>query len=97
MSREKPKMATRHDTPPGLELDGLGNAIPFEKRTTGDQQKVRDNIAAALQGQHSVKDPQHEAEIPAPMPPGLAGSRQTPTHPPDPAGQQGGTKGGGKG
>ncbi len=44
----KPKMATPKDTPPGLEVDAHGNPIPFEKRTEGDKQKVRENIAAAL-------------------------------------------------
>lgn len=37
----KPRMAPRHDAPPGLEQDSLGNTIPLEKRTEDDQQKAR--------------------------------------------------------
>jgi hypothetical protein len=92
----KPKMASKSDAPPGLELDGHGNAIPFDERTDGDKQKVRDNIASALQGTQSVKNPNKEAEIPAQMRPGLAGVQQSKAHPSGPAGQQGGTKGTGR-
>jgi hypothetical protein len=50
----KPKMAARSDAPPGIEVDGHGNIIPFEDRTKGDKQKVRDNIAAAIHGEQST-------------------------------------------
>ena len=35
------KMAPRHDAPPGLEQDSLGNTIPLDQRTQEDQQKAR--------------------------------------------------------
>ena len=38
---KKPRMAPRHDAPPGLEQDSLGNTIPLEQRTQEDQQKAR--------------------------------------------------------
>jgi hypothetical protein len=50
----------------------------------------------------SIKNPEHEAEHPAPMPqgavraPGKSGP-EGPEKPTDPAGQQGGTHGGGRG
>ncbi len=54
MTKErKPKMAVHTNTPPGLELDEHANLIPFEKRTEGDKEKVRENIAAAI---HTGKD-----------------------------------------
>jgi hypothetical protein len=42
------KMAPVKDAPPGLETDGKGNVIPFEKRTKDDQEKVMGNIAAKI-------------------------------------------------
>lgn len=35
------KMAVPKDTPPGLELDDQGKAIPFEKRTPEDQERTK--------------------------------------------------------
>ncbi len=37
------KMAVPPKTPPGIELDNMGNQIPFEKRTEEDQEKARKN------------------------------------------------------
>lgn len=45
---DKPRMAPHPDAPPGLEQDGKGNVIPFEKRTEEDQEKVRRVIAGAI-------------------------------------------------
>jgi hypothetical protein len=50
----------------------------------------------------SIKNPEHEAEKPAPMPEGAIRSKtppavEGPEKPTDPAGQQGGTRGGGRG
>lgn len=50
----------------------------------------------------SIKNPEHEAENPAPMPQGSIRSKTPrpvdgPEKPTDPAGQQGGTQGGGRG
>ena len=59
MSDHKPKMAPRADSPPGLETDGQGNIIPLGQRTAEDQAKAT--------GQ-SVKNPEREAQDPAPMP-----------------------------
>ena len=44
------KMAPLKDAPPGLETDGKGNVIPFEKRTKDDQEKVMNNIAEKIHG-----------------------------------------------
>jgi hypothetical protein len=46
----RPKMAPAKDAPPGIELDGRGNVIPFERRTKDDQQKVKDNLADKIHG-----------------------------------------------
>jgi hypothetical protein len=35
------KIAVPKDTPPGLELDDQGKAIPFEKRTPEDQERAK--------------------------------------------------------
>jgi hypothetical protein len=35
------KMAVPKDTPPGLELDDQGKAIPFEKPTPEDQERTK--------------------------------------------------------
>jgi hypothetical protein len=50
----------------------------------------------------SIKNPEHEAENPAPMPEGAVRSKKPaavegPEKPTGPAGQQGGTEGGGRG
>ena len=37
----KPRMAPQKEAPPGLEQDGCGRAIPFDQRTTEDQEKAR--------------------------------------------------------
>ena len=37
----KPRMAPRHDAPPGLEQDDQGNTIPIDQRTQDDQEKAR--------------------------------------------------------
>jgi len=76
----KTKMQPRSDAPPGLETDGHGNVIPFEKRTKEDQAKAAGR---------SVKDPEHQAQTPSPMPRDQQGQGGTPRQD-DPAGQQGG-------
>jgi hypothetical protein len=48
MTDHRSKMAPTKDAPPGLETDGKGNVIPFEKRTKDDQEKVMGNIAANI-------------------------------------------------
>jgi hypothetical protein len=48
MTDHHSKMAPAKDAPPGLETDGRGNVIPFEKRTKDDQEKVMGNIAAKI-------------------------------------------------
>ena len=94
---DKPKMAPGSGTPPGLELDANGKQIPFEKRTEGGQQRVRENIAAATHGSvsQSIKNPNNEAEVPARMPASEAGKKNPADGPHDLEGQQGGTEGGG--
>ena len=80
------KMRPAPGAPPGIELDGKGNVIPLEQRTKGDQEKAR---KAAAQG--SIKDPEQEAEHPAPMPRSQQGQGGAPVDN-DPKGQQGATK-----
>jgi len=87
MSDQKPRMATPPQTPPGLEVDEHGRPIPFDQRTEGDKEKVRAHIAAERGG--SVKNPEGEAETPAPMPRELPGTAKP--HAKDPEGRQGGT------
>ena len=94
MSEHKAKMATPPETPPGLEVDEHGRPIPFDKRTEGDKEKVKDHIAAELHG--SVKNPEGEAQTPAPMPHELQGTAK-PKLDKDPEGQQGGTRRNGQG
>ena len=77
------KMRPRADAPPGLELDGHGNPIPLEKRTPEDQEKAR---AASTM---SVKNPEQEAQNPAPMPRAQQGQGGSPPDS-DPQGHQGG-------
>lgn len=64
----KAKMAPRADAPPGIETDGHGNVIPLSQRTPEDQAKAK--------GQ-STKNPQDEAENPAPMPPSQQGDSKS--------------------
>jgi hypothetical protein len=45
---DKPRMAPNPDAPPGLEQDGKGNVIPFNRRTEDDKEKVRRMIAVAI-------------------------------------------------
>lgn len=66
--RHKSKMSMKQDTPPGLELDEHGDPIPFDERTEGDKQKVRENIATAMQSEGSLNISEHEREIPVPIP-----------------------------
>jgi hypothetical protein len=47
---QRSKMAPAKDAPRGLETDGRGNVIPFQKRTKDDQEKVMGNIAAKIHG-----------------------------------------------
>jgi hypothetical protein len=82
----KAKMKPRAEAPEGLETDGKGNVIPLDQRTPEDQAR------AAGQG---LKNPDHEAEVPAPMPNSKTGSPQREAND-DPAGQQGGQRGGGR-
>jgi hypothetical protein len=81
----KAKMQPRADAPPGLETDGKGNVIPLDQRTPEDQAKA---VGQGLTDQ-SVKNPENEAEDPAPMPRDQQGQGGTPKKN-DPAGQQGG-------
>ncbi len=37
------KMAIPAEAPAGIELDGRGNVIPFEKRTRKDQERVQEH------------------------------------------------------
>lgn len=77
----KAKMQPRADAPAGLETDGQGNVIPFDKRTREDKEKA----AAA-----SLKDPEGDAKAPSSMPRDQQGQGGTPRQD-DPAGNQGGT------
>ncbi|MBV9550601.1 MAG: hypothetical protein JO256_13115 [Alphaproteobacteria bacterium] len=81
MSEEhKAKMQPRAEAPPGLETDGQGNVIPLDRRTAEDQIKAAGR---------SLKNPEHEAENPAPMPREQQAQGGTPRQD-DLAGQQGG-------
>ena len=75
----KAKMQPQPDAAPGLETDGRGNVIPFAQRTKEDREKAA----------RSVKNPEHQAEIPSPMQRDQQGQGGTPRQD-DPAGQQGG-------
>ena len=88
------KMQPRADAPEGLETDGKGNVIPLDQRLPEDQVKA---VGQGLEDQslEGVKNPDHEAETPAPMPNGATGSPRRPAND-DPAGQQGGQRGGGR-
>ena len=52
--KHRAKMAPLKDAPAGIETDGQGNIIPFEKRTKDDREKVMDTIAAKLHGENDV-------------------------------------------
>jgi hypothetical protein len=83
------KMKPKPGSPPGLETDGKGNTIPLAERTEDDQAKAR----AAGEDEVSMKDPEQEAEHPAPMPhsqQGQGGNKGGKKRDTDPAGQQGG-------
>jgi hypothetical protein len=58
------KMRPRPGAQPGIELDGKGNVIPLAERTEED----RAAALAAGERDGSVKNPENEAENPAPMP-----------------------------
>ena len=78
----KAKMAPHADSAPGLETDGQGHVIPLAHRTREDQVKASGG---------SVKNPEREAENPAPMPHDQQGQGgKAPHH--DPEGRQGSTK-----
>ena len=81
------KMRPNKDAPPGIELDGHGNVIPLAQRTKEDQDAAR----AAGETEGSVKNPEREAEHPAPMPRDLQG-RGGKKLERDPEGQQGGQR-----
>jgi hypothetical protein len=51
----------RPNSPPGMKTDGKGNVIALAERTPEDRE-------AALAAGGSVKNPEQEAEHPAPMP-----------------------------
>lgn len=85
------KMQPRAEAPEGLETDGKGNVIPLDERLPEDQARA---AGKALEDK-SVKNPDHEAEVPSPMPNGATGSPHRPVND-DPAGQQGGQRGGGR-
>jgi len=92
MTKEhKPKMAPQKDAPPGLEQDSLGNPIPFEERTEDDKEKVIENLAGKMHGGASIKNPEGEAENPAPMPKADQRPSSGKPYPHDPEGQQGST------
>ena len=63
----KAKMATPPGAPIGVELDEKGNLIPFEKRTKGDKEKIRDHIAEGLHKASPTKNLERDADNPAPM------------------------------
>ena len=76
------KMQPKPGSPPGIELDGHGNVIPLAERTPDDQEKAAGG---------SVKNPNREAENPAPMPRDQQGvGGRGVDH--DPEGQQGGQR-----
>jgi hypothetical protein len=52
--KHRAKMASLKDAPAGIETDGQGNIIPFEKRTKDDREKVMDAIAGKLHGENDV-------------------------------------------
>ena len=88
----KAKMQPRAEAPPGLETDGKGNVIPLDQRLPEDQAKA---VGQGLADQ-SVKNPDHEAENPASMPQGARRGSPLREANDDSAGQQGGTRGGGR-
>lgn len=86
----KPRMAPHPQAPKGLEQDGEGNPIPFEKRTEEDKDKVRRTVADGIHpDSQSVKNPENEAEIPAPSPDNIRGTHSQRLTQHDPEGQQG--------
>jgi hypothetical protein len=64
MTDHKAKMAPRAGSPPGLETDGRGNVIPLARRTEDDRAKARGDGAY----QDAGKNPERQAQEPAPMP-----------------------------
>lgn len=54
---DKPRMAPHPEAPPGLEQDGKGNPIPFEKRTQEDKDKVRQAIADGIGAEGGAAGP----------------------------------------
>ena len=89
---DKPRMAPHPQAPEGLEQDGKGNPIPFEERTEEDKEKVRRAIADGIHtDSSSIKNPENEAEIPAPIPANIRGTQRQDSEP-DPGGQQGGQR-----
>lgn len=82
MTEHKPRMAPHPDAPAGLEQDGQGKPIPFEQRIEEDKAKVRKAVA------EGIKNPQNEAEIPAPSLKIMRGKHETSDEPVDPEGQQ---------
>jgi hypothetical protein len=65
------KMKPKPGSPPGIELDGKGHVIPLADRTEEDR------TAAIMAGKTkgSIKDPEAEAESPAPMPKSQQGKK----------------------
>ena len=67
---DKPRMAPQPEAPPGLEQDGKGNPIPFEKRTEEDKEKVRHTVADAIApdggaaGPHNTPDQVNKSSTP---------------------------------
>ena len=78
-AQHKAKMRPKPGSPPGIELDGHGETIPFAQRTEDDKR-------AALSG---VKNPQHEAENPGAIPEARQGEAANGRKPHDPEGHQG--------
>lgn len=89
----RPRMAPHPHAPEGLEQDGKGNPIPFEDGTEEDKEKVRRAIADGIHpDSSSVKNPENEAEIPAPSPANIRGTHKDQDGERDPEGQQGGQR-----
>ena len=90
---DKPRMAPHPQAPKGLEQDGKGNPIPFVERTEEDKEKVRRAIADGIHtDSSSIKNPENEAEIPAPSPTSIRGTHQHQDSERDLKGQQGGQR-----
>lgn len=90
---DKPRMTPHPQAPEGLEQDSKGDPIPFVERTEDDKEKVRRAIADGIHtDSSSTKNPENEAEIPAPSPSNIRGTHRQQDGEHDPEGQQGGQR-----